>query len=78
MIGFKNTNNKLAVIEEPQVQTNLPCVEDLIRMKGIQEANRIMQEYFCSSSYPMLRDEKRDCFFMERLRKIKERYFDEI
>ena len=78
MIGFKNTNNKLAVIEKPQERAELPCIEDLIKMKGFQEANRIVTEYFSSGAYPMLRDEKRDCFFMERLRKIKERYFDEI
>ncbi|MCZ2084145.1 MAG: hypothetical protein LC112_07705 [Flavobacteriales bacterium] len=77
MIGFKNTNNKVAVIE-PQPQTDLPCVEELIKMKGFQEAQKIMLEYFDQGNYPLLRAEKRDCFFIERLRKVKERYFDEI
>lgn len=76
MIGFKNTNNKLAVQEEPAVSTNLPDVEELIRMKGMHEAQKVLQEYLSPFFYPLLRDQERDVFFMKRLRKIRERYFE--
>ena len=76
MIGFKNTNSKLELVE-PQVQSNLPNVEDLIKMKGMQEVQKLVHQYF-NHAYPLLNPEERDLLFTKQLRKIKERYFDKI
>lgn len=78
MIGFKNTNNKVMVVEPHEVKTNLPNVEELIKMKGLQTAHLVLQEYLCTHSYPLMRGDERDAFFIKKLRKIRELYFESL
>ncbi len=77
MIGFKNTNNKI-VPKETIVNTNLPNVEELIQMKGLQTAHLILSEYLSPDKYPLMKGDERDVFFMKKLRKIKELYFENL
>lgn len=76
MIGFKNTNNKVQLYK-PAQEERLNA-DDIIYIKGIQTAQQVLMEYFSTDTYPLLRGEDRDAFFIKKLRKIKERYFDEI
>lgn len=71
--SYKNTNYQLNLIEN-----NTPDVETLIKIKGMQEGIKILQMYFDNKNYPLLNLEQRTSFFMEKLQKIKERYFDDI
>ena len=53
-------------------------IDDIIRRKGITEAIFTFDKYFDMSYLPFVRGEARDKMFIEKLRKIKERYFDPI
>ncbi|WP_312148805.1 hypothetical protein [Empedobacter sp.] len=77
MIGYKNTNNKLQLRQEVVEKEDYE-VEDLIKMKGVQMAHQVLLEYFSESAYPLMINENRDEFFMKKLRKIRERYFESI
>ncbi len=48
--------------------------QDIGLMKGIE----VLREYFKPYNYPALKKEDKDKMFFERLRKVKERYFDPI
>lgn len=83
-IGFKVTDNKLMVVEEPKVQPQQVqeiqelSLEQMLRLKGREQALMILNEYFDSYMYPLLSAKKRDEFFIGRLRMVKERFFTAI
>ncbi len=53
-------------------------LSDMLRRKGITEAIFTFDKYFDTSYLPLVKGEARDKMFIEKLRKIKERYFDPI
>lgn len=79
-IGFKVTDNKLAVYQpEPvnnvsELDLNLN-IEQLMKIKGREQALMVLNEYFDNYMYPLLNGDKRDEFFIGRLRQIRERFF---
>lgn len=80
-IGFKNTNNKIEVYQAPQdpaLNTNEVSLEQMMKLKGYEQGWQILQEYFNGYMYPLLNGDKRDAFFIERLRKTRERFFTSI
>ncbi|WP_300977424.1 hypothetical protein [Flavobacterium sp.] len=80
-IGFKNTNNKVEVYQapsEPVLNTKEVSVEQMMKLKGYEQGWQILQEYFNEYMYPLLNGDQRDAFFIERLRKTRERFFTPI
>lgn len=53
-------------------------IDDILRRKGLTEAIFTFDKYFDTSYLPLIKGEARDKMFIEKLRKIKERYFDRI
>lgn len=80
MIGFKTQTTQVQQLQQAQnpVMQEIPQIDDLVKMKGLQQAQTILLEYMSDYSYPLLQGEERDKFFMNRLRKVKERYFEPI
>lgn len=83
-IGFRQSNTDLSNETEVKLNnsSNLEIDERLadriVKMKGWQKASKILEEYFRNDMYPFLKDEKRDDFFIKKLSKIRERYFEPI
>lgn len=83
-IGFKVTDNKLAVITPEQElehkfsNTQELTFDQMLQVKGYEQGLEILQEYFNRYSHPMLKGEQRDLFFLEKLRKTKQRFFEPI
>ncbi|RTY80699.1 hypothetical protein EKL97_10565 [Flavobacterium sp. LS1P28] len=83
-IGFKVTDNKLAVITPEQEMENKfgkpqeLTFEEVLELKGYEQGLQLLKDYFCKYSYPLLNGEQRDAFFMDKLRKTRERFFEPI
>lgn len=75
-IGFKREAELQKVNQSPEVQ-NLGLNEHL-KIRGYDTAIQILYEYLDSAHRPFLKDTARDEFFMQRLRKVKQRFFDPI
>ncbi|WP_376777438.1 hypothetical protein [Flavobacterium covae] len=78
-IGFKVTNNKVALYENPQdtadfAQTNDVSFEQMMRLKGIEQGFKLIQEYF-NTTFPGLTPEQRDEKYFNELRNIRSRFF---
>ncbi len=52
-------------------------VDDLIHGKGFVKALEVIREYL-SPNYPLVTGEYRDKVYIDKLRKIRERYFEPI
>ena len=83
-IGFKVTDNKLAVITPEQEMENKfgkpqeLTFEQALELKGYEKGFQLLKDYFCKYSYPLLVGEQRDSFFIDKLRKTRERFFEPI
>jgi hypothetical protein len=80
-IGFKVTDNKVAIYEQANsndysTQTNDLNFEQLMKIKGMEKAIAVIQDYFSSHKFPLVED--RDKFFIEKLKDIKRRFFELI
>lgn len=76
-IGFKVTDNKLAVIEE-HFEEEYITAEEILRAAGREKLLKLVDEYTTPYAYPLLKGDRRDEFFIERLRRINERYFEPL
>ena len=83
-IGFKVTDNKVAVItpeQEMEYKFGKPqelTVEDALKLKGYEQGLQLLKDYFDNYAYPLLNGEQRDTYFMNKLRKTRERFFEPI
>ena len=83
-IGFKVTDNNVAVITPEQEMDNKfgeiqeLTFEEVLELKGYEQGLQLLKDYFCKYSYPLLNGEQRDAFLMDKLRKTRERFFEPI
>lgn len=85
-IGFKYAGKHLpATIKQDSelIDTISPeqrkaITDKLLQQEGMVKAITLLNEYFSSSYLPLLQGSKRDDMYIEKLRKVKERYFEPI
>lgn len=78
-IGFKVTDNKLAVIEQQQssfTKTNDVSFEQMMQLKGLEQGLELLKLYFNSCYMPLVPN--RDAYFFEELKKIKHRFYEPL
>ena len=83
MIGFKYNGRQevvtKAVEQELTANGGKPLTaEQILKIRGMEMAWQAVHEYLNGAKYPLIRDKERDKWVANRLRKIKERYFDPI
>lgn len=70
-----------------QQQAEGEYAEDIVRdrtaaeilvQEGLQQALKLVKEYVSGSYLPLVKGQARDQMYMEKMRKVKERYFDSI
>jgi hypothetical protein len=79
-IGFKVTDNKLAVIEPNEEFVNLSLTNDvsfeqMMKLKGLEQAMLLIKQYF-NGQYPLVNN--RDEYFFNQLVEIRNRFYNPL
>lgn len=72
---YEETSEQVSNVVEVQEPID---VDILLQQRGYAMATEIMQQYLNQKNMPFVRGAERDTWLADKMRRIKERYFDKI